>query len=1001
MNRPNVGMVVAMVLACPATARAEAAPVYPNVLVNGGFELDADRDSRADGWRVDGLASRVDEKVGDGHWALALAGSESSPLASATQRVQLPSPPPPVVTVACLLRSTALQATSQGDAAAKLWIGFLDADGQPVRKPKAIGTFEKEVGWRPWSGLVRIPPTTAELELTVMLSGATGQVMFDDVRLFWELPDDFDLDNLVVDGGFEYVNGWSPWVLEPKQKVIYPGRHGHGALKLSASLAGRVAGAQRIVLPEGVERLAVSASVKTEELAASEPGGGVWLQLAWEDALGRPVGAPARLGPWTETGGRWTDVEEHLLVPEGAEQAEVSLALEEAVGAAWIDDLRLEANGTPVARPAANQTDVDGWTRFAPVEGALGAALDAGRWLDAPAGTHGVVRAQEGRFLFEDGTPVSFFGVNLDGAPAFPTHADADALAERLAQLGVNLVRLHHLDAANADPNLFDPAFDDTRHFSADGLDRLDYLAAQLKARGIYLYVDLLVSRTFKAGDDVPAWPQLGKGAKVAALFHPRLIELQQEYARALLTHVNPYTGARWADDPAVALIDIVNENSISRFPNRLDQVPEPYQEELQRQWVAWLTEQGASPAAARAQSTRVIDHPEDPQVQRFFADLQMWYGLRMRAFLRSIGVRAPIAGSNLGKIDPSGLDLWTNRFLDFVDGHGYWDPPRSGVGDLTKFHNRSLITAPADGEHPLPKLARLRVWGTPLVVSEWNIDWPNEFRAVGPLLLAAYARFQEWNGLVQFRFDGHAMADQIVSNFDVSNKPELWWQLPVAATLFHRRDVRPSAERRLYPIRPDPEIPAAMALVHGVRRQDGAAVPAAESLQTPWRSDTEELHWDPDAQLASIDTPMTQAVLGRVGGAEHALSDARFVIDTPFAVVALTSLDDRPLADSRRMLLLTVGRSENTGTVYNATRTMLRTSGQGPILLEPIQGRLELAASGRPTPTVFALDAAGRRQHTVDVTTDGDAVTIPLGAAHLYELDFTTDDTDAPSPHD
>ena len=43
------------------------------------------------------------------------------------------------------------------------------------------------------------------------------------------------------------------------------------------------------------------------------------------------------------------------------------------------------------------------------------------------------------------------------------------------------------------------------------------------------------------------------------------MIELQHEYARDLLTHVNPYTGKRYADEPAVALIEISNEDGLIR----------------------------------------------------------------------------------------------------------------------------------------------------------------------------------------------------------------------------------------------------------------------------------------------------------------------------------------------------------------------------------------------------------------------------------------------------
>ena len=45
--------------------------------------------------------------------------------------------------------------------------------------------------------------------------------------------------------------------------------------------------------------------------------------------------------------------------------------------------------------------------------------------------------------------------------------------------------------------------------------------------------------------------------------FMPQMIEMQHEYARDLLMHVNPYTGKSYADEPAVALIEISNEDGL------------------------------------------------------------------------------------------------------------------------------------------------------------------------------------------------------------------------------------------------------------------------------------------------------------------------------------------------------------------------------------------------------------------------------------------------------
>jgi hypothetical protein len=85
-------------------------------------------------------------------------------------------------------------------------------------------------------------------------------------------------------------------------------------------------------------------------------------------------------------------------------------------------------------------------------------------------------------------------------------------------------------------------------------LDKLDYLIYQLKIRGIYIDINLLVSRHFTEADGIKHAKELGMAAKPASMFDPKLIELQKQYAKNLLTHLNPYTKLRYCDDPAIAL---------------------------------------------------------------------------------------------------------------------------------------------------------------------------------------------------------------------------------------------------------------------------------------------------------------------------------------------------------------------------------------------------------------------------------------------------------------
>src|SRR4051812_29239463 len=69
------------------------------------------------------------------------------------------------------------------------------------------------------------------------------------------------------------------------------------------------------------------------------------------------------------------------------------------------------------------------------------------------------------------------------------------------------------------------------------------------------------------------------------------MIEEQRGYARALLGHLNPYTKLAYTADPAVAFIEINNENGLIMEWNgrALDAMPYPYAAEFSRQWNEWL----------------------------------------------------------------------------------------------------------------------------------------------------------------------------------------------------------------------------------------------------------------------------------------------------------------------------------------------------------------------------------------------------------------------------
>lgn len=206
-------------------------------------------------------------------------------------------------------------------------------------------------------------------------------------------------------------------------------------------------------------------------------------------------------------------------------------------------------------------------------------------WIERPAGKHGFVRVQDGR-LATDAGPIRFWATNLCFDACFPEHAAAQRIAARLARLGINCVRMHHMDSHSIwgrSPNklTIDP----------NQIERLDYLIYQLKQHGIYTDLNLHVSRWLDEAEGFVARQQRPHYDKGLGNFEPRMIELQKKYARDLLTHVNPYTHAPYTSEPAVAFVEISNEDALFAEWNggSIDRLPEPYAGTFRKLWNAWL----------------------------------------------------------------------------------------------------------------------------------------------------------------------------------------------------------------------------------------------------------------------------------------------------------------------------------------------------------------------------------------------------------------------------
>ncbi len=218
-------------------------------------------------------------------------------------------------------------------------------------------------------------------------------------------------------------------------------------------------------------------------------------------------------------------------------------------------------------------------------------ATSFSHYLHKPAGRYGHVYVGPDGHLYVGDQRIRFLGVNICGSAAFPTRPEAERIAARLAKFGVNIVRFHHMDAVWEGFNIFEKP--GTRRLNPAALERLDYFIAKLKENGVYVNLNLLVSRGLTAADGLP--PEIErvdwKDQQVLGFFVDEVRELHKEYARQLLLHRNPFTNMTYAEDPAVAFVEIVNEQGLihSWLDGVIDRLPEVFKVKLREKWNEWL----------------------------------------------------------------------------------------------------------------------------------------------------------------------------------------------------------------------------------------------------------------------------------------------------------------------------------------------------------------------------------------------------------------------------
>lgn len=474
---------------------------------------------------------------------------------------------------------------------------------------------------------------------------------------------------------------------------------------------------------------------------------------------------------------------------------------------------------------AAAQTrelaDNQGWFGFDPPADAFTESpLDLRYLNEKYAGEHGFIGVKNGEFVhLGDGEPVRFWGVN--GPPQDLKSDDLKRCARMLAKHGVNMVRIHG------------GYFDQEGNVDTARVKHALEIVQAMKSEGIYSHFSIYFPVWLSPKPGTP-WLDGYDGEKkpfAALMFNPAFQEKYRAWWTALLTTPDPVTGKTLVEEPAVASLEMQNEDSFFFWTFNSDQIPDAEMRIIEKQFGDWLVKKYGSLDAAFAKwnglkikrdnpaegrvgfrppwNVFTEKTPRDQDAVQFLLETQARFYADTYAFLRKLGFKGAITASNWITANPEVLGpLEKLSYMpgDFVDRHGYFDCNDKGEASDWSIRNghtysdRSALRfepqepgKPRQFVHPVMDP---HYNGKPSMISETTFSRPNRFRSEAPLYYAAYGALQDSNAIIHFALDGAQWSVKpgfFVQPWTLST-PAMLGQFPAAALIYRQGLVTPGA---------------------------------------------------------------------------------------------------------------------------------------------------------------------------------------------------------------
>ena len=608
---------------------------------------------------------------------------------------------------------------------------------------------------------------------------------------------------------------------------------------------------------------------------------------------------------------------------------------------------------------------------------------------DAPAGKDGFLRvAPDGHFTFEKAPDrrIRLVGGNLCFDANFLSKEQVDQAVRDFKMRGWNAMRLHHIDVTVTKDewnNLWGRKT--MPELSPKRLDQLDYLMAECKKAGIYLTFDLYAMGSLGSCEGFFK-PLNSNSVKAAVPIHKPAEDQWFKRTMEFFDHVNPYTGVAWKDEPQIAFVTLMNEDSIaSVWWGADDLYVEKYNE--------W------------AETFQYPKYPKKdiaakPEFAQFLYETKAAANRRMAKRLRDAGVKTLVSGGNWWD---TMAQTFEREALDVVDNHQYGDHPQPSY-QKPWFHVTQ--TSSVKGGHPTYAtpimMAPTRVFGKPFTVTEYNYCMPNKTRAEGGLMMGAYAALQDWDGL--FRFAWSHSRDRMfkptpVTGFDIVCDPIGQMTERQIVLLFGRGDVARAKRAYAYGVTMDEATKKGLGdmwakglfphpftqlaytsrvgsfVADGGRKcaLAGEEVVAMGPRSKPQKftgaatSDTGEVSIDRKAGSLSVVTPRSAAVClfgPALAAGPLAVADA-----TTFCSVSASAMDGAALEQSKRVLLFHLTDVQSTEARFgDKSMRDMKSQGKLPYLARVGSAQVTLRNANRGL-KLWALASDGTRLREVPAT--------------------------------